>query len=94
MGAHQLYHFYTTIPGIRPASMGFGSVEIRPQFGELGKASGSMTHPAGKIGAAFEILGGRLHGEITLPAGLSGKFVHGGIETALHEGSQTVCAVI
>lgn len=93
-GAHPLYHFYTTILGIRPASMGFGSVEIRPQLGELGKASGSMTHPAGKIGVAFEILGGRLHGEITLPVGLSGKFVYGGIETALHEGSQTVWAVI
>ena len=67
---------------------------IWPQLGELGKASGSMTHPAGKIDVAFEILGGKLHGEITLPVGLSGKFVYGGIETALHEGSQTVWAVV
>lgn len=89
-GAHPLYHFYTTILGIRPSSMGFSTVEIRPQLGKLLKASGSMAHPSGKIEVVFEIIKGKIHGVITLPAGLSGKFIFGDVERALHEGKQTV----
>lgn len=34
-GAHPIYHLYTNLLGIRPASMGFTSVVIRPQPGSL-----------------------------------------------------------
>ena len=48
-GAHPLFHFLTSILGIRPGSYGFTTVEIRPQLGSLAWAEGTLPHPAGDI---------------------------------------------
>ena len=51
--AHPIFHYLTAILGIRPGSMGFKTVEIRPQPGTLLTAKGCMVHPCGKIDVHF-----------------------------------------
>jgi hypothetical protein len=71
-GSHPLYHYFASVLGIRPASAGFKSVEIRPQLGPLQRASGTLAHPAGEIHAEFHVENGSLHGSVELPAGVVG----------------------
>jgi alpha-L-rhamnosidase len=70
--AHPLYHYVASILGIRPASLGFRQVAIRPQLAGLQSASGKIVHPQGSIEVEFWQTEGELHGRITLPAGLAG----------------------
>jgi hypothetical protein len=70
-GAHPMFHFYATILGIRPASVNFATVAIRPQLGPLQSARGSMVHPKGVIEVSVERTGETLRGTVKLPAGLS-----------------------
>ena len=70
--AHPLFHFYTTVLGIRPASMGFATVEITPQLGQHDHASGKMVHPRGFIEVDFRQANGKMSGCITLPEGVTG----------------------
>ena len=91
-GSHPLFHYYATILGIRPASMGFAQVEIRPQLGPLQTAQGRMVHPQGWIEVDLRRTGDRLEGTITLPTGITGTF-HGPHSTqSLKPGTQTVAA--
>ena len=91
-GAHPLYHYQASILGVRPDGSGFARVRIAPQLGALTRAHGTLPHPQGEIKTAFAQEGGKLTGEITLPDGVSGEFVHGGHTTDLHPGTQTVTA--
>src|SRR5919199_1747374 len=75
-GAHPLYHYFATILGIRPASLGFRTVEIRPQLGPLASASGRLVHPHGEIAVDFLVEDGTLHGSISLPPGVEGTLRH------------------
>lgn len=70
--AHPLYHYFTTILGIRPGDIGFRTVEIRPQLGGLVWASGSLIHPLGEILADIRVDGDVLSAKISLPDGLTG----------------------
>lgn len=65
-GAHPLYHYLTTILGIRPAGFGFNEVRIDPQLGPLEWAAGRMAHPKGFIDVEIR------HGSVTiqLPEGV------------------------
>jgi len=67
-GAHPLFHFLTSILGIRPGSYGFTTVEIRPQLGSLAWAEGSLPHPTGDI--QVSVRDGVA--TVTLPQGLTG----------------------
>lgn len=79
--AHPLFHYFATILGIRPASPGFRTVEIRPQLGDLAWAKGSLVHPRGEILVDFEMAAEKLHGIISLPPGISGRaFVNGRVQ--------------
>jgi len=91
-GAHPLYHFFASILGIRPASMGFESVRIAPQLGSLGHAQGRFAHPLGDIEVEFDQDAREIRGTIVLPRGLSGHFICGATSLPLHEGRQTVRA--
>jgi hypothetical protein len=71
-GSHPLYHSFATLLGIRPASMGYRSVHIKPQLGWLTKASGKAIHPDGFIKASFRKDGDKITGKISLPKGLGG----------------------
>ncbi|MFD0674688.1 hypothetical protein [Cohnella sp. GCM10027633] len=71
-GAHPIYHAYTNLLGIRPASMGFASVVIRPQPGTLTYVHGKLPHANGFIEARVEYAGNLWLIEATLPEGLPG----------------------
>jgi hypothetical protein len=91
-GSHPLFHFYATILGIRPASMGFTQVEIRPQLGPLQNVTGRMVHPHGWIEAELRRANDLLEGTITLPEGVTGIF-HGVTgRQKLEPGMQSVSA--
>jgi len=85
-GAHPIYHYYATILGVRPARMGFESVEIRPMLGGMKSASGKLVHPKGFIEVRYKQTPEVLEASITLPDGLSGILAHGGTEHALVPG--------
>jgi alpha-L-rhamnosidase len=91
-GSHPLFHFYATILGVRPATMGFAQVEIRPQLGPLQSVRGRMVHPAGWIEVDLRRSGNRLEGTITLPETVTGVF-HGTTgHQILKPGTQAVSA--
>jgi hypothetical protein len=74
-GAHPIYHFYANMLGIRPASMGFASVAIRPQPGSLTYVHGKLPHPLGFIEAKAEYADEHWTIEAILPQGLPGTLV-------------------
>jgi len=87
-GSHPLYHYFSTILGIRPGSLGFHTVDIAPQLGPLSQASGRLVHPAGgEIEVDFHIENDQLRGNVTLPIGLSGTLKANGKALPLHEGT-------
>ncbi|MEI8309468.1 MAG: alpha-L-rhamnosidase C-terminal domain-containing protein [Verrucomicrobiota bacterium] len=89
-GAHPIYHYYATILGVRPARMGFESVQIRPMLGGMKSASGKLVHPKGFIEVSYKQTQEALEASITLPDGLSGTLAHGGTETALVPGQNRI----
>ena len=84
------YDFLATICGIMPDAPGFSRVLVRPALGELKEVEGSMPHPRGTIRVKLHRDGARLSGEVELPDGVTGRFVYGGKEMALHGGKQPV----
>jgi len=78
-GSHPLFHYFATILGIRPASLGFKTAEIRPQLGGLAHASGRLVHPdGGEIVVDVLEEDGRLRGSVRLPEGVTGTLVANG----------------
>jgi hypothetical protein len=71
-GSHPLFHYFATLLGIRPGSLGFRTVEICPQLGGLTYAGCTLVHPQGEIKADFYADGDELHGTIRLPDGMTG----------------------
>ena len=85
--SHPLYHYFATILGIRPGSLGFRTVEIAPQLGPLKSASGRLVHPAGgEIVVEFYVEDSALRGSVDLPAGLAGTLRYDGRTVPLSEG--------
>jgi alpha-L-rhamnosidase len=74
---HPLFHYFATILGIRPSSLGFRSVEITPQLGPLTHASGRLVHPTGgEIVVDFKRgADGQIHGNVRVPEGVSAMLV-------------------
>lgn len=90
-GASPNIEFYRTVLGIDTDAPGFERVSIAPHLGRLKKASGSIPHPKGDIKVAYQAGNNEsLDAIITLPKGLSGKFVWKGQEKPLREGEQTL----
>ena len=89
-GAHPLYHFLASLLGIRPTSLGFENVEIAPMPGHLASLSGEMVHPRGRIEAELDFEDGSVHGNVSLPAGLSGTFRYSGKTLVLRSGPQSI----
>ena len=72
--AHPAYYLLSSVCGIKPADIGFNSVEITPHFGDLKKVDASMPHPKGRIKVAFEKDKEGLQATVWLPEGLMGEF--------------------
>lgn len=89
--AHPSYHLLASVLGIRPASPGFGRVEIAPALGSMRRASGHMPHPAGEIRVQLERIGATgLKGEIALPQATTGLFRWRGSTVELAGGTNLV----
>jgi hypothetical protein len=88
--SHPWYHTVATLGGIRPAEMGFASVEISPLPGHLRHLTVQMIHPGGMISAEYRIDNNTLYAVITLPEGLSGTFRFKGATAALHSGCNEI----
>lgn len=85
-GSHPVYHFYTNLLGIRPASMGFASVVIRPRPGALTYLHGKLPHILGFIEVKVEYSGNQWIIEADLPHGLPGTLVWADAVYPLKEG--------
>jgi alpha-L-rhamnosidase len=88
--ASPLYELLATVCGIEPASPGFATVRIEPHLGPLQHVEGKAMHPQGEIIAKLQRAGTGVKAEITLPAGVTGKFVWGGKTAPLKAGAQTI----
>lgn len=91
-GAHPLFHYHATLLGVRPSAMGFSEVEIVPQLGGLTEIGGRVPHPAGWIEVEVRQGAEGLRGVVTLPPGVTGRFVSAGREYPLVPGRQEVGA--
>jgi len=87
-GAHPLYHYFTTILGIRPADIAFNSVTIRPQLGPLNHARGKLMTVKGQIVVDLHQDKKSLTGQIVLPKGMTGTLIYKGKKIILKSGNQ------
>ena len=74
-GAHPLFHFYTSVCGIRPAAPGFKAIEITPQLEELEFVDVCMVHPQGEVKVDLKNNDGKYSGTISTPEGVPTKLV-------------------
>jgi hypothetical protein len=89
--AHPNYGLLATVVGVRPDAAGWRSVRIAPALGPLQHASGRIPHPRGEIVVALTRSGASgLRAEVTLPAGVTGRFVWQRKEASLREGRQVL----
>lgn len=85
------YHFLSYVCGINPASPRFKTVIVKPHLGKLDFIDVTMPHYMGEIIVSLKKIGNKgIEGKISLPKGLSGKFVWKGKEMMLKEGSQEI----
>lgn len=84
------YELLATVCGIEPDSPGFKTVRVEPHFGPLTQIEGTIPHPAGLLTVKLERAGDRVRGTVTLPQGVSGRFLWRGRELALPSGQQTI----
>lgn len=89
-GAHPLYHYFTSLLGIRPMGMGFERVLIRPQMAGLTNIHGIMPHPRGEIEVALRLVDGHLAGIISLPIGVTGQLEYGSYSQLLISGENVL----
>jgi hypothetical protein len=81
------YEFLATVCGIEPAEAGFKTVRIEPHLGVLNWVEGTMPHAKGMIKVKFtKTKSGDLKGEILLPIGLAGVYIHNGKTIQLKDG--------
>jgi len=85
------YDLLATVLGVGPAEPGFKSIIIEPHMGTLTWAEGKIPHPLGQITVRLERTGkAGVKGAITLPRGLTGKFIWNGKTIKLKSGSQEI----
>jgi len=76
--------------GIDSDAPGFSKVKIEPHPGQLKNISGYLPHPKGKIAVDYkQLLSGKWHCNIQLPATVSGTFIWKDKTYSLHQGSNS-----
>jgi len=89
--ASPVYYFLSLVSGIKPASPGFKSVRIEPNFGSLKTVDAIMPHQLGNIHVELQKdKDNHLSGEITLPVHLNGVFVWNGVQRQLDGGKNEI----
>ena len=77
--SHPAWHFYTTLAGITPTAIGFGSALIEPRLGPLAHLRVRLVHPGGFVTLDARD-GANLHGSVELPAGVPGVLAVAGMK--------------
>ncbi len=85
-----LYDLLATVCGVEPASPGFKSVKIEPHFGHLHQIKGRIPHEKGFIDIDLKKKGTIIEGVISLPEGLSGKFIFDHKKLDLSSGTNSI----
>ncbi|MEP7110300.1 MAG: alpha-L-rhamnosidase C-terminal domain-containing protein [Ferruginibacter sp.] len=89
--ASPLFDFLNLVAGIQPASPGFKTVLIAPNFGKLHLIDAKFPHPKGDIVLHLvKDLKDKISGYIELPGNLKGKFRFKDIELSLMGGKQLI----
>ncbi len=90
-GATPNYDLLATVCGIRPATPGFKSIEIKPAFGKLDFMKAEMPHPLGIIKVdLLKSADGKLTGFVTIPEKTSGILYWKGKQKSLIGGKQEI----
>ena len=89
-GASPNIELFRTVLGIDSAAPGFRRVVIRPNLGQLERASGTIPHPKGTVGVNLARREGKLEAEISLPDGVEGDFVWNGASHPLPAGKSNL----
>lgn len=74
-GASPNIEFFRTVLGIDSYAPGFAKVKIEPHLGTLTKASGEISHPAGKVFVSYLLKKDKWKIKVTLPQSTSGILV-------------------
>ncbi|MDX2190703.1 MAG: family 78 glycoside hydrolase catalytic domain [Bacteroidota bacterium] len=83
--------FFSVVCGIQSAEIGFKSVKIEPQMGDLSFIKSTFPHYKGEISMDLKKTGASgISGKITLPEGLKGTFVWNNKETILNSGANSI----
>ena len=90
-GSHPLFHFHTSLAGVRPDAPGFRSVRIAPQPGHLTTLQSRLPHPKGfvEVDLSFD-QGSGVTGIVRLPPDTTGAFEWNGQEQNLNPGPDAV----
>jgi hypothetical protein len=88
--ASPLYHFLSSVGGIRSYAPGFKSVKIEPRFGPLNKLNIEIPHPNGLIKMDLSKKGKSLEGSIELPEDLKGVLIWLDKQIVLKAGLQKI----
>ncbi|HKK69305.1 MAG TPA: alpha-L-rhamnosidase C-terminal domain-containing protein, partial [Bacteroidales bacterium] len=85
--AHPMFDFLNVIAGVSPGSVGFKTIVIEPQLGDLTEVESGFPHPKGFVTMNYhKTSNGKLECDIILPEGLTGKLVYKGKEYSLKSG--------
>lgn len=84
--AHPAFYLLSSVCGIKPADVGFKTVKITPNLGDLKSLKADMPHPKGRISVEYQKIKDGLHARIFLPVGLKGFFEMNGMKKTLSEG--------
>ena len=88
--ASPLFHFLSSVTGIRPDTPGFSTVRIDPKFGHLNKIKVKVDHPKNIISMNLIKQDKGIKGEIVLPSGLQGILNWGDNKITLIEGRNEI----
>ena len=89
--ASPLFDFLNLLAGIQPASPGFETVLIMPNFGNLHSVYAKFPHPKGDIIVHLTKKGeNKISGYVMLPENLKGTFRYRNMEVSLKGGKQLI----
>ena len=88
--ASPVYDLLATVCGVEPAEPGFKSVRVEPHLGSLKEINCKVPHPKGMIKVDLKQTSKGLSGKLTLPNGLSGKFIYHNKEVQLNVGENEI----
>ncbi|WP_309383200.1 hypothetical protein [Cerasicoccus frondis] len=89
-GSHPWFWLITGVAGIRPGNIGFETIHIKPQPGDLPHICAQMPHPKGEIKLNLKFQGNSCHGTIWIPSDCEGQFAWNSEKHPLKAGDNAI----